>query len=236
MIKSKKIRQQIKLVFLLFVPIAMVSFTKWYLTERVPLKENLPKLAIVKDEPIPTFSFINQYNKKVTNQTYDDMIYVVDFMFTTCPTICKQMTFKMAYLERELKKYDNVKFLSHTINPEYDTPEVLLEYANKYASDLGVDLSRWNFVTGNRDSIYNIAKSYLLVAEKGINSDHGGFIHSGDFVLIDNKGRIRSGYDTKGNPIGAYDGTSAQSVKDLIVDVGVLVKEIKREKKSSKKS
>ena len=116
-----------------------------------------------------------------------------------------------------------------------DKKQEVEELKSSLKQGVGTNLSRWNFVTGNRDSIYNIAKSYLLVAEKGINSDHGGFIHSGDFVLIDNKGRIRSGYDTNGNPIGAYDGTSAQSVKDLIVDVGVLVKEIKREKQSSEK-
>ena len=221
MIKSKKIRQQIKLVFLLFVPIAMVSFTKWYLTERVPLKENLPKLAIVKQEPIPSFSFINQYNKKVTNQTYDDMIYVVDFMFTTCPTICKQMTFKMAYLERELKKYDNVKFLSHTINPEYDTPEVLLEYANQYASDLGVDLSRWNFVFTEKDKI----KSHFLSLNIPIDLNEYG---STPFVFIVDKNRNLRGRNDD-EDIGKLYGYDARSVaqinKKMIDDVKVILAE-----------
>ena len=137
----------------------------------------------------------------------------------------------MAEAVQELEKNDNVYFLSHTINPEHDTPEVLKEYADHFGNKYGLDMSRWNFVTGNKDSIYKIAASYLTIAGEGEdNENHAdfGLVHSGDFILVDNNGIIRSGYDYMGNPIGSYDGTSAQSVKNLIVDVGVLVKEIKR--------
>ena len=143
----------------------------------------------------------------------------------------------MAEAVQELEKNDNVYFLSHTINPEHDTPEVLKEYADHFGNKYGLDMSRWNFVTGNKDSIYKIATSYLTIAGEGNDEAHPNFglVHGGDFILIDHKGRIRSGWDNSGNVIGSYDGTSAQSIKDLIVDVGVLVKELKRKEKDNEK-
>ena len=198
-------------------------------------KSTFPTLEVVSEIPIPDFSFVNQDNEIITNETYKGKIYIADFIFTTCPTICPKMTFKMEYLQGKLSRYNDILYLSHTINPEYDTPKILKEYAKKYESDLGADLSTWNFVTGNKEDIYEIAKSYLCAAEETNKEGYGGFIHSGSFVLIDTEGRIRCGYDSNGNPIGAYDGTSASSVKDLIVDVGVLVSETKRKARENEK-
>jgi len=194
-------------------------------------KSTFPTLEVVSETPIPEYSFINQDNEVITNETYKGKIHIVDFIFTTCPTICPQMTFHMEYLQGKLSRYNDILYLSHTINPKYDTPEILKEYAQKYESELGADLSTWNFVTGDKEEIYNIARSYLCIAEESDEEATGGFIHSGFFVLVDTEGKIRSGYDRSGNAIGVYDGTSAASVKDLIVDVGVLVSETKRKER-----
>lgn len=193
-------------------------------------KNRLPTLAIITEEPMPEFSFVNQDYDTITNEDYKGKIYIANFMFTTCPTICKDMTFNLAYLQGKLSRYDDILYLSHTINPDYDTPEILREYMQE-SQKIGADLSRWNFVTGDKNQIYNMARSYLCAADVSEEDGTGGFIHSPSFILIDGHGRIRSGFDANGNPIGVYDGTSASSVKDLIVDVGILVSETKRNKK-----
>ena len=240
--RNKIINKQIRLILILAVPIVILLVTKWHVVEnllpKISDKENLPTLAKITENPIPSFEFVNQDNETITNETYKDKIYIVDFIFTTCPTICPKMTFHMRHLVEELEKYDNVAFLSHTINPEYDTPDVLKEYAKQFSNKRKINMSRWNFVTGEKDSIYKIAKSYLTIAGEGednVNHADFGLVHSGDFILVDNNGIIRSGYDHLGNPIGSYDGTSVQAVKDFIVDVGVLVKEIKRNEKNNTK-
>jgi len=236
------INKQFRLVLILAVPILILLVTKWHVVEnllpKISEKDNLPTLAKITEEPIPSFQFVNQDYDTITNESYTDKIYIVDFIFTTCPTICPKMTYHMRHLVEELEKYDNVGFLSHTINPEYDTPDVLKEYAQQFSNKRKINMSRWNFVTGEKDSIYKIAKSYLTIAGEGednVNHADFGLVHSGDFILVDNNGIIRSGYDHVGNPIGSYDGTSVQAVKDLIVDVGVLVKEIKRNEKNNTK-
>jgi len=236
------INKQFRLVLILAVPILILLVTKWHVVEnllpKISEKDNLPTLAKITEEPIPSFQFVNQDYDTITNESYTDKIYIVDFIFTTCPTICPKMTYHMRHLVEELEKYDNVAFLSHTINPEFDTPDVLKEYAQQFSNKRKINMSRWNFVTGEKDSIYKIAKSYLTIAGEGednVNHADFGLVHSGDFILVDNNGIIRSGYDHVGNPIGSYDGTSVQAVKDLIVDVGVLVKEIKRNEKNNTK-
>ena len=197
--------------------------------------KNLPTLAIVSDTPIPDFSFINQDRDTITNQDYKGKIYIANFMFTSCPTICKKMTLHMEYLQGKLSKYEDILYLSHTIDQEHDNPEILKEYAERYQNKLGADLSKWNFVTDGKTEIKNIQRSYLSFGEESDQEDTGGFIHSPYFILIDQEGKIRSGFDSYGNPIGVYDGTSLSSVKDLIVDVGVLVSETKRKESDCEK-
>ena len=104
---------------------------------------------------------------------YKGKIYIANFMFTRCPTISKDMTFNMEYLQGKLSKYDNILYLSHTIDPDYDNPEILKEYAERYQNELGADLSKWNFVTGGKDEIYSIARSYLCAAEESDQEDTG---------------------------------------------------------------
>ena len=136
--RNKIINKQIRLILILAVPIVILLVTKWHVVEnllpKISEKENLPTLAKITEKPIPSFEFVNQDNETVTNETYKNKIYIVDFIFTTCPTICPKMTFHMRHLVEELEKYDNVAFLSHTINPEYDTPDVLKEYAKQFSN------------------------------------------------------------------------------------------------------
>ena len=133
------------------------------------------------------------------------------------------MTNKMKYVQDKLSVYPNIKFLSHTVDPENDNPAKLLEYANS----MQADLTNWNFVTGEKQEIYKIAASYFVNAEKDELAP-GGFLHSENFILVDKQGRVRSGIDIYGNPYGAYDGTNDADIKTLVKDIRVLMAEYKR--------
>ena len=233
---NKSFSKLLILVSLIVLPIILL----WSFKEVIfSGGKNLPELAIVSDTPIPDFSFINQDRDTITNQDYEGKIYIANFMFTSCPTICKEMSRNISIkLQSDLSKYDNVYFLSHTIDPTNDSPDILKKYANRFKNEAGADLSRWNFVTGDKEEIYRIAESYLTYAsnEKGDNN-HKGFqlAHSSNLILIDTKGRIRSGFDSNNNVFGAYDGLDAQSLKFLVRDVGTLVSETKRKERDYEK-
>lgn len=152
--------------------------------------------------PVPSFELTNQEGETITNKDYEDKVYVVEFFFSTCPTICPIMNQNMLKLQKEF--YGNPKFgiASITINPEYDTPEVLKEHAEQ----LGVKHYNWHFLTGDKDYIYQLAeKGFNLYAGQNENAP-GGFEHSGYFALVDKDGTIRSRYDENGNPIFYYSG------------------------------
>jgi protein SCO1/2 len=158
---------------------------------------------------IPPFSFINQDGKVVTDSTFNG-IYVADFFFTTCPTICPKMKKELLRVYEAFKNEPRVKILSHTIDPEYDTLEVLHDYATR----LGVTSDRWHFVTGDKDAIYGIADYYMISAEEAPN-EPGGYIHSGALILVDQQKYIR----------GMYDGTRPEEVDQLIKDIPILLSE-----------
>ena len=160
---------------------------------------------------ISSFQFLNQDSALITNQTVDGKIYVADFFFTSCRTICPIMKTQMLRVYEKVKDDNDVLILSHTIDPEYDTVGLLRDFAER----LGVSSTTWHFLTGNRDDIYNIAeKSYFsTVMEDSLEPD--GFIHSGAFLLIDRKQRIR----------GKYDGTKEEDVDRLIRDIERLKRE-----------
>ena len=206
----------------LIVILALPGIIYFYVTKA----ENhfMPLATIgIEGHQIPNFSFINQHNDTISNIDYRGSIYVANFFFTTCPTICPIMTNKMKYVQDKLRVYPNIKFLSHTVNPENDSPEKLFDYAN----NMQADLTNWNFVTGNKDEIYNIAGSYFVnVSEDALAP--GGFLHSEYFVLIDKEGKVRSGIDINGNPYGAYDGTNDTDIKTLVKDIRVLMAEYKK--------
>ncbi len=176
---------------------------------------------LVKIGKVPSFEFTNQDGKLISNAFYKDKVYVIEFFFTTCPTICPKMNANMVILQNEY--YGNLDFgiASFSINPAYDTPEILKEYAKVN----GATLKNWNFLTGDKETIYTLAnKGIALYA--GENSEaEGGFEHSGMFALIDKQGNIRSRLDEFGNPIAFYDGLDAKNIQMIKKDIAILLKE-----------
>ncbi|SEP92508.1 SCO family protein [Flavobacterium urocaniciphilum] len=140
---------------------------------------------------IAPFSFVNQNGKVITNKDYEGKIYVADFFFTTCQTICPKMTRNMAWLQDKIKDNPKVKLLSHSVFPHEDTVEVL----KKYAKEQGVIDSKWNLVTGNQQDIYKIARQSYLVVKTGKPEEMYDMVHTENFVLVDQKGRIRGFYN-----------------------------------------
>jgi protein SCO1/2 len=163
------------------------------------------------DHTIAPFSFLDQDSSIITNETFKDKIYVADFFFTTCRTICPIMKSQMLRVYEATKDMPDVLILSHTIDPEYDTVALLRDFANR----LGVESKRWHFVTGVKDSIYKIAQTSYFATAMEDKTEPDGFIHSGAFLLIDKKQRIR----------GKYDGTKEEDVNRLIVDIKRLRRE-----------
>lgn len=160
---------------------------------------------------IADFSFVNQDSAVVTNETFKDKIYVADFFFTSCRTICPIMKTQMLRVYEVVKNDPEVLILSHTIDPEYDTVALLHDFAER----LGVTSNKWHFVTGDKEAIYTIAqKSYFSTALED-KTEADGFIHSGAFLLIDKQRRIR----------GKYDGTKEEDVNRLLKDIEKLKKE-----------
>lgn len=154
---------------------------------------------------IAPFAFLDQDSVWVTNETFRDNIYVADFFFTTCRTICPIMKKQMLRVYEATAEMPDVKILSHTIDPEYDTIALLHDFAER----LGVESKRWHFVTGVKDSIYKIAQTSYFATAMEDKTEPDGFIHSGAFLLIDKKQRIR----------GKYDGTKEEDVNRLIIDI-----------------
>ena len=161
------------------------------------------------DHKVKDFSFLNQDSLNVDNNTFKNSIYVADFFFTTCPTICPIMKNNMIKVYDYFENESNVKFLSHTINPDFDDVRRL----KKYSNNLGVSSNKWHFVTGNIDSIYSIAKKSYMVTTIIDQDEPGGFLHSGTFLLVDKKRRIR----------GVYDGTDKAEMNKLINDIKILI-------------
>lgn len=164
-----------------------------------------------KYHTIKDFRLYNQNGDTITQDYYKDKIYVADFFFTTCQTICPIMTDHMLKIQEELKHDDEVLLLSHTVIPNADSVPQL----KKYALEKGVIDSKWNLVTGDKKDIYDLArKSYLASKSDG---DAGPFdlIHTENFVLVDKKKRIR----------GFYDGTDPKAIDDLLKDIQILKKE-----------
>tara|TARA_R110002033_G_scaffold48908_1_gene95315 strand:+ start:236 stop:853 length:618 start_codon:yes stop_codon:yes gene_type:complete len=161
-----------------------------------------------KDHTVANFELINQNGKIITQEDYKDKIYIVDFFFTNCPSICPVMTNNMVELQHKFLNNNEVMFLSLSVTPTIDSIPVL----RKYATNKGVIDSKWNITTGNKKHIYELArKSFFAVVEQG----DGGlqdFIHTPNFILVDKKKQIR----------GIYDGTNSEEIERLIKDINVL--------------
>ena len=157
-------------------------------------------------QTIPPIKYINQYGDSINDKNLDGNIYVADFFFTTCPSICPIMQRNMLNVYNAFKDSTSFKIVSYTIDPQHDSVPVLKKYADK----LGINGNTWWLLQGRKDETYQIAKSYLVsVQEK---NPAGEYIHDGFFILIDKKKRIR----------GTYDGTNPDEVKKLIEDIKIL--------------
>ncbi len=169
---------------------------------------------------VPEFSFTDQHGKTITNSDYEGKVYIAEFFFTTCPSICPIMNRNMVRIQNEFFGNPNLGIASFSIDPEYDTPEVLNDYAESY----GITSPDWHLLTGDKAKIYELANAgfNLYVGE---NSEvEGGFEHSGYFALIDQQGNIRSRIDDNGNPIIYYDGLESEGITMLIEDIEILLK------------
>jgi protein SCO1/2 len=164
---------------------------------------------------VPGFYLFDQDSIPRTEEDFAGKIIVADFFFTTCPTICPIMTKQMTRLQWLLDDpaYQDVHFLSHTVNPKHDTPAVL----KAYAYEQGADLKRWTFLTGEQESIFELGFEGYLLSTMEDEAAPGGFLHSSMFVLVDRNRHIR----------GFFDGTSTNEVDDLVIDIKMLLKEEK---------
>lgn len=188
------------------------------------IMNNFSGKELVKFEQVPSFSFTNQDGKTVTNQDFDGKVYVVEFFFTSCPTICPKMNANMIKIQNEF--YGNPAFgiASFTIDPKRDTPEVL----KNYAREKGATLKNWQFLTGEKESIYKFSNEGFRLYVGENKEAEGGFEHSGLFALIDKNGFIRSRTIKSGdaeNPIKFYDGLDETQVQWLKEDIAILLKE-----------
>ncbi len=184
-----------------------------------------------KRKKVPDFSFTDQNGETITNKDYLGKVYVVEFFFTTCPTICPRMNKNLVQIQNAFQGFENFGVASFTINPTHDTPEVLKDYAQSY----GITNPNWHLMTGDQDKIYDLANTGfpLYVAQE--DEVEGGFEHSGHFALIDKEGFIRSRIEN-GNPIIFYlgiiseeeqvdDEGQTQQITMLKEDIAKLLKE-----------
>ncbi|MGO1752649.1 MAG: SCO family protein [Psychroflexus sp.] len=176
---------------------------------------------------VPNFELINQDKETITNADYKDKVYVIEFFFVNCPSICPVMTSNLVEVQNEF--YGNMDFgiASITINPEFDTPEILKEYAEEYK----IKHANWHLLTGDQNEIYNLSnKGFNIYAAEDENAP-GGFEHSGYFALVDQEGYIRSRHDQFGNPIIFYRGSVPHDEQNPLEgeepQIDILIKDIK---------
>lgn len=160
---------------------------------------------------IKQFSFISQDSTTITKKTFDNKIYVADFIFLSCPSICPVMTTELKKVYDVYKTNPNIYFISHTIDPQNDT----IPRLKKYSEKMGVDSRKWFFVTGTKDSIYSIAEDSYFATAYADETAPGGYVHSGGLLLVDKNKQIR----------GIYDGTNPMETERLIKEIKILIKE-----------
>ena len=184
------------------------------------------KADLVVFTKVPEFEFTNQNGKTITNKNFEGKVYVVEFFFSTCPTICPIMTTKMVTIQNEFYGNPNFGIASFSITPDIDSPEVL----KQYAVDHKITNRNWHLLTGQKDAVvYSLANDGFKLYAGKTDGDHGGFEHSGLFALIDKDGFIRSRKDQHGNPIMYYRALKENDFEDqipeLIEDIKLLLNE-----------
>ena len=160
---------------------------------------------------IAPFAFTDQAGQTITNATLKGKIYIADFFYTTCPTICPIVKRETIRVYDKFKGNPDVVFLSHTLDPKHDT----VAFLKMYAENLGADVRQWHFLTGEKEKIYEIGQKSYLVTAMADKNEPGGILHDGALILVDRQGRIR----------GLYDGTKPEKVNELIKDIPVLLEE-----------
>lgn len=176
---------------------------------------------VANNHTIADFKFTNQNGKIITQKDYEGKIYVADFFFTTCPTICPKMTDNMVWLQNQIKNNPKVMLLSHSVTPDIDSVPVL----KKYAIKKGVIDSKWNLVTGNKKDIYYIARKSYLAVKTGKPEELYDMVHTENFVLVDSKRRVRGFYD--GTNLDGPTEPGIKNVKQLLEDIIFLSSEEK---------
>ena len=206
------------LVFgIIFIPKIIDRISKGSIVEADRLNidnktEETPELVYITQygerKRVPDFKFVNQDGDSITNKDYLGKVYVVEFFFTTCPSICPIMRENLVEIQNKLKGNKNFGIVSISIDPEHDTPQVLKEYAEEHK----VTNPNWNFLTGDRNVIYDMANIGFGIFADEDETVPGGFAHSGLFALIDKEGYVRSREDKFGNPIIYYRGSIKQNL------------------------
>lgn len=203
---------------LLVIPLAFVAWYFFNKNEQKPLRtlpyfgqKNTVQNGDTSFHTVKPFMFVNQYGEKVTEETVKGKIYVTDFFFTTCQSICPVMSSELERVYKTFSTNKDILILSHTVSPEEDSIHVLMDYAKLH----GVKDKRWLFLTGEKKHLYDMARTgYLLNAEEG-NGDENDFIHTQNFALVDKERHLR----------GFYDGTDSLDVSRLITDITLLLEE-----------
>jgi protein SCO1/2 len=162
-------------------------------------------------QTVPDFEFTNQEGKLINQDIVKDKIYIADFFFVTCPTICPRMKKNLLKVYETFKDNPEIMLLSHTIDPEHDSVSVLHDFASR----LGADSKQWLFLTGNREKIYELAEHGYYATALADSTEPGGYVHSGGLILVDKKRRVR----------GIYDGTVESATSQLILDITTLMHE-----------
>ncbi|MDD3003724.1 SCO family protein [Flavobacterium sp.] len=216
-----QIFKQYKFIFITFIIFSIISVAL-FMNALTP-KKRLPIMNpsdvnaelvdstiqhVSKYHTIADFSFTNQNGKTITQKDYEGKIYVADFFFTTCQTICPKMTSNMVEIQKAIINNPNVMLLSHSVLPDQDSVPVL----KKYALEKGVDDSKWNLVTGDKKEIYGIARKSYLAVKTGSPDELYDMVHTENFILVDQKRRVR----------GFYDGTKTEDIQRLIEDINWL--------------
>jgi len=208
------------LVFgILVVPKILDRFNDGKVVENDRLNRN-PKSQLKEIAKAPDFSFLNQDEKTINQDFYKDKVYLVEFFFTSCPTICPVMNENMVKIQNDHLNDPNFGIASFSIDAVNDTPQVL----KQHAIEIGAVHNNWNFFSGSQKDIFDLAAKFNLYVDSN-NDAPGGFEHSGLFALIDKKGNVRSRLDAFGNPIFYYDGTSDDGVKMIKEDIKKLLAE-----------
>jgi protein SCO1/2 len=170
-------------------------------------------------QDVPPFQFVNQNNDTIANDFYKGKIYVVEFFFSSCTTICPVMNRNMLQVQEVFASQENFGIASITIDPVFDTPEVLNVYANTY----GANHPNWNFLTGDKVTIHKLSNDGFKLFAAEDHDEEEGFSHSGLFALIDQNGTVRSRKDTHGNPLFYYNGLEQEGIDMLIADIKKLL-------------